>query len=144
MPQLDLTTYSSQIFWFTLCFIALYVTTSQLILPRIAAILKNRKNIIDADLASTADLNSQILELQNTTENLRKEATIKYQAKLEEAAKSATKQREKMIEDLKIKIDQNIQKSHQNLQNLIAESNAKSAIAIQNLTQQITKKLLEQ
>jgi F-type H+-transporting ATPase subunit b len=141
MPQLDLTTYSSQIFWFALCFITLYIATSCLILPRISAILKNRKNIIDADLASAKDLDDKIYELESQTDKLRKDATSKYQIKLEEATKSATKQREKMIEDLKTKIDQNVAKSHKELQDLIAKSQSESETAIKNLTQQIEQKL---
>ncbi len=141
MPQLDLTTYSSQIFWFALCFIALYITSAKIILPRVAAILKNRKNIIDADLASAKELDDKIYELESQTGKLRKGATSKYQVKLEEATKSATKQREKMIEDLKAKIDQNIAKSHKELQDLIAKSQSESEAAIKNISQQIEQKL---
>lgn len=141
MPQLDLTTYSSQIFWFILCFIVLYVAVSGIILPRIAEIIKNRKNIVDADLSAAKSLEDKINQLQSSTENLRKDAAQKYQLKLEEASRSAAKQREKMIEALKEKIDQNIQKSHQQLKDLVAEAEAKSAVAIKNLAQQIEQKL---
>jgi F-type H+-transporting ATPase subunit b len=142
MPQLDLSTYASQIFWFLLCFIALYFSTSRIILPRIAGILKNRKTIIDTDLSMAAELDEKIHALQMKTEALRKEATHQYQIKLEEAAKSATKKREKMIEDLKEKIDQSTQKSYQELNDFIEKSRAQSAIAIQNLSSQIAQKLL--
>ena len=141
MPQLDLTTYSSQIFWFALCFIALYIASAKIILPRVAAILKNRKNIIDADLAAAKELDDKIYELESQTDKLRKEATSKYQIKLEEATKSAAKQREKMIEDLKNKIDQNIAKSQKELQDLITKSQSESEAAIKNISQQIEQKL---
>lgn len=141
MPQLDLTHYGSQIFWFLLCFIALYFSTSRVILPRIATIIKNRKNIIDADKSAASELDDKIYELEAKTDKLRKEATQKYQVKLEEASKSVTKQREKMIEDLKEKIDQNIYKSQQELKDLIAKTQAQSEVAIKNLTQQIEQKL---
>ncbi len=141
MPQLDLTTYSSQIFWFLLCFITLYTTTACVILPRIVAIIKNRRSIIDADLACAKELDDKIYEFETSTDKLRKEANQKYQIKLEEAVKLAAKSREKMIEDLKEKIDQNIQKSHQDLKDLIAKSRAQSEVAIKNLTQQIEQKL---
>ncbi len=142
MPQLDLTTYSSQIFWFLLCFAALYFCSSRIILPRISAILKSRKNIIDADLSSAAALDDQIHKLQHKASELRKDANHKYQTKLEEAAKFATQTREKMIEDLKEKLDQSTQKSFQELANLIEQSRTQSEVAIKNLTGQITKKLL--
>jgi hypothetical protein len=62
--------------------------------------------------------------------------------KIEEAAKSATKKRDKMIEDLKEKIDQSTQKSYQELNDFVEKSRAQSAIAIQNLSAQIAQKLL--
>ncbi len=141
MPQLDLTTYSSQIFWFTLCFIVLYICVSQIILPRIAEIIKNRKTIVDADLAVAKDLDEKTAEIEVVSSKLRKEATEKYQSKLDEAVKSANTQREKMIETLKNNIDENIAKSHAHLKELIAQSEAKSADAIKNITQQIEQKL---
>ncbi|NBV06122.1 MAG: hypothetical protein EBS06_02665 [Proteobacteria bacterium] len=144
MPQLDLTTYSSQIFWFLLCFIALYFMVSQVILPRIAEIIKNRKNIVDADLSSAKALDDKIYEIEAATDKLRKEANQNYQNKLEEAAKFAAQKRENMIANLKEKIDQNIQKSHQELQDLITKSRAESEIAITKLTKQITERLLSQ
>ncbi len=141
MPQLDLTTYSSQIFWFAICFITLYLAVSFLILPRIAEIIKNRKTIVDADLSVAQDLDKKTAEIESASSSLRKEATEKYQSKLDEAVKSANKQREKMIEDLKNNIDQNIAKSHAHLKELIAQSEAKSVDAIKNITQQIEQKL---
>ena len=60
MPQLDITTYNSQIFWFLVCFITLYVVTSRVILPRISNILKVRKGVIDADLSAAVDLDEKI------------------------------------------------------------------------------------
>ncbi len=141
MPQLDLTTYSSQIFWFAICFIALYLAASCVILPRITAIIKNRKNIVDADLSLAKELEDKINQLEASTAQIRKEASEKYQSKLEEAVKSSTKQREKMIEDLKNKIDQNIEKSRQHLKDLVAKAEADSATAIKDLSQQIEQKL---
>lgn len=144
MPQLDLTTYSSQIFWFVLCFIALYLASWRVILPRIGSIIQKRKSIIDADLSLAKELDDKIYAIESATAELRKEATKKYQQQLEEAAKTATKQREKMIEDLKSKIDQDLQKSHQQLKDLIEKSRLESQAVIQNLTRQIAAKLLSQ
>ncbi len=144
MPQLDLTTYSSQVFWFALCFITLYLTAWRVILPRISAIINNRKNIIDADLALAKDLDDKIYAIESATDQLRKEATKKYQQQLEEASRAATKQREQMIEDLKTKIDQDLQQSKQQLKDLIEKSRQQSEVAIKNLTQQVANKLLSQ
>lgn len=143
MPQFDITHYGSQIFWFLLCFAVLYLFVNLVILPRILSILQNRKNVIDTDLSSASELDEKIYQLQFATENLRKDANQKHQTKLEEVAKNAAAQREKMIEDFKEKFDALTQKSRQELKNFIENSQISSQAAVKNLTQKISEKLLK-
>lgn len=142
MPQLDTTQYGAQIFWFLLCFATLYIFASRVILPRIRNILKERKNVIDADLSLAAELDDKIYHLHQKTDALRKDATQQYQTKLEEVAKNAAANREKLIEELKAKIEQITEKSRRELKDFIAKSRADSEVAIKNLSQKIKEKLL--
>ncbi|HZA67798.1 MAG TPA: hypothetical protein VE592_12650 [Geminicoccaceae bacterium] len=50
MPQLDVSTFSSQIFWLIICFTTLYLLLSRRALPRISEILEARQDRIAADL----------------------------------------------------------------------------------------------
>jgi F-type H+-transporting ATPase subunit b len=50
MPQLDVSTYASQIFWLIICFSILYYLLSRKALPRVAEILEARQDRIAADL----------------------------------------------------------------------------------------------
>jgi F-type H+-transporting ATPase subunit b len=50
MPQLDVSTFSSQIFWLTICFSALYYLLSRKALPRVSKMLEARQDRIAADL----------------------------------------------------------------------------------------------
>lgn len=50
MPQLDVSTFSSQIFWLIICFATLYFLLSRRALPRISEILEARQDRIAADL----------------------------------------------------------------------------------------------
>ena len=50
MPQLDVSTFSSQIFWLIICFSVLYYLLSRKALPRISEILEARQDRIAADL----------------------------------------------------------------------------------------------
>jgi F-type H+-transporting ATPase subunit b len=77
MPQLDISTYIPQIFWFLICFAVLYTFVACIILPRITNILKERKRVIDADLTSAHELDSKIDDLQIRTEKLRREANLR-------------------------------------------------------------------
>lgn len=142
MPQFDITHYNSQIFWFLLCFLVLYIFTSRIILPRITNILGSRKTVIDADLSEAEKLDEKIHELRVKSDDLKKNASEKYQAKLEETAKEAGKQREKMIEEFKEKFDEITKKSRAELKNFVEKSNSESEVAVKNLTAQISNKLL--
>jgi len=141
MPQFDFTTYSSQIFWFCICFATLYLTMHFVVLPRITSIINARKKLVDADTLAANELDHKITELQTRTDYLRKEASQKYHAQLEEAAKNSAKQREKSLEDLKEKVDSMTLKSRQELKNFVANSQNKSESAIQTLVQSIKTKI---
>jgi F-type H+-transporting ATPase subunit b len=50
-PPFEKQTFPSQLFWFALTFIALYVLMSRVALPRIGSILEERRKRIEGDLA---------------------------------------------------------------------------------------------
>jgi len=74
LPQLDVSTYPSQIFWLILSFAVLYYLLTRKGLPRVSEILEARQDRIAADLDRAARLR------QEAEETLRR-----YQAMIEEA-----------------------------------------------------------
>ncbi len=56
MPQLDTSTFASQIFWLIVVFGALYYVLSRHALPRVASILQTRQERIAADLNQAQQL----------------------------------------------------------------------------------------
>ncbi|MDF1792521.1 MAG: F0F1 ATP synthase subunit B' [Thalassobaculaceae bacterium] len=54
LPQLDATTYPTQIFWLIVSFILLYIVMSKVAIPRIADVLEERQERIEDDI-ETAD-----------------------------------------------------------------------------------------
>ncbi|MGH6898502.1 MAG: F0F1 ATP synthase subunit B' [Geminicoccaceae bacterium] len=50
MPQIEVSTFSSQIFWLIICFATLYYLLSRRALPRVSEILEARQDRIAADL----------------------------------------------------------------------------------------------
>lgn len=59
LPQLDVTTYSSQVVWLVISFIVLYALMSKVALPRIGEVLEERQNKIDDNLAKAENLRAQ-------------------------------------------------------------------------------------
>ena len=77
LPQLDLATYPSQVFWLVISFVVLYFLVAKLAMPRIAEVLEERQERIEDDL--------------DKAETLKKEA---YQVRIEyEKALSAARER---------------------------------------------------
>ena len=56
MPQLDITTWSNQIFWLLVALVVIYFVLSRVALPRIGATLAERKGAITNDLAAAEEL----------------------------------------------------------------------------------------
>jgi len=59
MPQLDFATFPTQLFWLAVTFIILYVLMKWLVLPQVAAMIKARRDQLDADLASAEQLKAE-------------------------------------------------------------------------------------
>ena len=55
MPQLDITTFSNQIFWLMVTMVVLYFVMSRVALPRIAAVLADRRGTITSDIAAAEE-----------------------------------------------------------------------------------------
>jgi F-type H+-transporting ATPase subunit b len=49
-PPFDKSTFASQLFWLVIAFVLLYVIVSRIALPRVGAIIENRRNTIAKDL----------------------------------------------------------------------------------------------
>ena len=52
LPQIDSSTFASQIFWLVVSFFLFHLVISRLVIPRISGILQNRMRRIDADLSA--------------------------------------------------------------------------------------------
>ncbi len=56
MPQLDFSTWPNQIFWLLVTLVVIYFVLSRIALPRISAVLADRKGTITNDLAAAEEL----------------------------------------------------------------------------------------
>jgi len=142
MPQLDITTYFSQIFWFAICFAILYFFVSRVISPRIAEILKIRRTVIDRDTKEASDLDDKIVEIETKTLDLRKNATLKYQTTIENAVKEANVQKEKTINDLKVRFEEMTTKSRKDIEKFVNDSQSDINDSIKKLSAEINKAIL--
>lgn len=88
MPQLDFSTWPNQIFWLLVTLVVIYFVLSKIALPRIGAVLADRKSTITNDLAAAEELKQKAVAAekayQDALTNARTEAAkIVAQAKAE-------------------------------------------------------------
>jgi F-type H+-transporting ATPase subunit b len=106
MPQLDPTYWPSQIFWLILIFTALYLTLSNLFIPKIKNNIDSRENKIKDDLDEAQKLKSlteqKIKEYEQSIENAKKEVQkiiFESKNKLSSEIQSKKKEFDKEIEN---------------------------------------------
>lgn len=59
MPQLDPSTFGSQLFWLAICFVTLYSVMALLVIPRITGTMTARAAQLDGDLAEAEKLRNK-------------------------------------------------------------------------------------
>ena len=69
MPQFDPTTFTSQIFWLLITFIALYWVVAKIGVPRIGEVLDQRARVIQDDLDRASQLKADTEEAIATYES---------------------------------------------------------------------------
>ncbi len=80
MPQLNFATWPNQIFWLVVALVIIYLVLTKIAMPRIAAVLAERKGMIGNDLAAAEELKSRA-----------KAAEAAYNLALEQARVEAAK-----------------------------------------------------
>jgi F-type H+-transporting ATPase subunit b len=86
MPQLNLAMFPTQLFWLAVCFVALYLLVSFVIVPRVGTILDERGQKIDDNLERAAQLKAEADQAIAVYEKALGEARAKAQETLREKA----------------------------------------------------------
>ena len=126
LPQLDLSTYASQVFWLLLCFGLLWFMVSVFVTPKIADVVEQRKRKINEYIKKADDLNSQA-----------KLALDKYNETLALAEKKAEQEIEKEQNELKNYLRETEGKISAQLNKKIADNEFMLAKEKKNTLQQI-------
>jgi len=101
LPQLDYSTYASQVFWLTLTFITLYFFLASIVIPKLGGIIEERQAKIKNDL-------DEAQKLQKEAESTQK----KYENFISETQKKIITQSLELRERLKEELDTKKQELH--------------------------------
>jgi F-type H+-transporting ATPase subunit b len=99
MPQLDFATFPTQLFWLAVTFIILYVLMKWVALPQVAAMIRARRDRLDADLARAEQLKAEAERVLAAYQQALASARAQAQAAVKEtsdrlAAEAAERQRQ--------------------------------------------------
>jgi F-type H+-transporting ATPase subunit b len=93
LPQLDIATWPSQIFWLVVLFGAGYLVMAKIVTPRIGAVLEERRQTVNGDLDKARNASADAAKIRATyesdLENARSEAAEYAKQAAAEAAKKA-------------------------------------------------------
>lgn len=142
MPQLELSTFASQLFWLTITFGLLYFTLARYSLPRVREVLQSRQDRIRGDLDKAEELKQQA----ETIETEYKEALKKARS---EAADRVAKTKESLKEEAEArhaKLDEMFarqnRETEQRIKQMRKEAGESLADTTEELVASITKKLI--
>lgn len=79
LPQLDLTTFPSQIFWLLVTLVVLYLLFSRVVLPRIGGVIEERHDAVEDDLDRAAEYKRQAQEAEKAWQHALAEARAEAQ-----------------------------------------------------------------
>src|SRR5215469_18605785 len=99
MPQLDVTTFPSQIFWLIVCFVILYLLMANLAVPRLEKLVEDRRRHVEGDLEKASQMKAEAEAVMAAYEKALADARHQAQLTMREtteklAAEAAERQRQ--------------------------------------------------
>jgi F-type H+-transporting ATPase subunit b len=116
MPQLDFATFPNQIFWLVVALVTIYLLLSRVALPRIGAVLAERRGAITNDIARAEMLKHQA-----------EEAEVAYQKALADARSEAARIIDRTKAEMQEQFDIALQKADAEIAARAAESERRLA-----------------
>jgi len=86
MPQLEASTFISQLFWLAITFVGLYLVMWKVVIPRVADVLRDRQERLDDDLEKAEALRNEAASVLEAYEKTVADGRARAQAMLREAA----------------------------------------------------------
>jgi len=107
-PPFDRETFASQLIWFAICFIALYVIMARIALPRLASILAARRQHVEDDLTTAhrlrEDANGELAAYEKALADARGRAQSLANETREKLNAEAEGTRKRLEEELNAKL----------------------------------------
>lgn len=138
MPQLDFSTFPNQIFWLLVTLVVIYFLLSRVALPRISAVLAERKGTITNDLAAAEELKQKAVQ----AEKAYNEALVSARAEAAKIVAGAKADIQKDLDKAIAKADAEIAAKSAESEKRISEIRAGAMDAITEVAKDTAKELV--
>lgn len=142
LPQMDQSTYASQLVWTAISFVLLYVIVSAFIVPRVGGVLKARERAISDAIQKAEELKQAATNTRGNFEATSAEARTKAAATVAKAVADAAKDAAEAQAKLGAEIDAKAQTSRERIQKAVAKASLEVDDAAQSLADAMAEKLL--
>lgn len=115
MPQLDPSVFPTQLFWFAITFIALFLILWKVALPRVTEVRESRQMRIESDLERAESLRNQAETALADYERTIAEATAKAQESVREASRKMSEDAEQQRDALAAKLAEQLSDAEQRI-----------------------------
>jgi F-type H+-transporting ATPase subunit b len=138
MPQLDFATFPNQIFWLVITLLVVYFVLSRVALPRIGAVLAERKGTITNDLAAAEELKQKAVDAERAYD----EALARARAEAAKIVAEAKAEIQKDLASATAKADAEIAAKAAESEKAIADIRAGAADAVASVAQDTARELV--
>lgn len=140
LPQLDTSTYPSQLLWLALTFGALYLVLSRVLLPRIASAIETRKSRIASDLSQAEQLNQQAQTASDAYDKALADARTRANAIAQENRAEVTSQ----LDAEQARVDQELTAKMVQAEAAVAATRAKAMGEVGSIASSLVADVVEQ
>lgn len=139
MPQLDPSSFASQLFWLTVTFILLYLIISRSALPRIHDVLEKRRGRIQFDLSQAEEMTEQAEKARLAFEKQQTES----RARSAEMIASAQKESEKKLAEEQARLDLELGKKLGDAAKALSAKRSQIRAAMLPVAEELTQAIVE-
>lgn len=144
MPQLDFSTYSSQLFWLILSFASLYMFTARVTMPRMAKILEARGLRIEGSIQRADELKAHAEKLRHEFEATLSATRNQAHDNVMQMIHKVTVTSAQRKKDLNLMMLERIQSSEAHIERQKKQAMGEVKAVAESISLQLAEKLLDQ
>lgn len=141
MPQLDPSSFSSQLFWLTISFLMLYVMLARALLPRIRSVLTFREQTLSGDLEQARKMKADAELAREHYEKALTQARLSSQALMADTQQSIAARSLKRQAELDAQIAGKLSEAQAKVEGATRKAKESLSTAAEELAVSITKAL---